>query len=462
MRYTLNTLDHTIFRAYDVRGVVGSALTDDTVYHLGRAFAAEAQSQEITQVNVAADGRLSSPKLKQIFSEGLMDGGCHVTDIGYVPTPTLYYAAHQDAQCTGVMITGSHNPSDYNGFKMMIAGHTLSGDDIQALKARIVDQKYTEGHGTHKELDLREAYLERILSDISLPKKMKVVVDCGNGIPAELAPKLIERLGCEIIPLYCDVDGTFPNHHPDPGKPKNLQDAIAKVKETGADLGLAFDGDGDRVGVITNNGNIIYPDRVMMLFSEEILKRNPGAEIIYDVKCSRLLAHVIQKAGGKPTMWRTGHSLIKQKIKESGALLGGEMSGHIFFKERWYGFDDALYSAARLLEILASTEQNAEEIFAQYPEDISTPELNITVTDENKFDIVSALQKMNFPDGEANHIDGVRVDYPDGWGLIRASNTTPVLVLRFEAESETALQRIRTEFESKLHEIDSSLIIPDE
>ncbi|MGH1462789.1 MAG: phosphomannomutase/phosphoglucomutase [Neptuniibacter sp.] len=462
MRYSLNDLDHAIFRAYDVRGIVGTALTDDTVYHLGRAFAAEASSQGVNFVNVAADGRLSSPKLKQIFSEGLMDGGCTVNDIGYVPTPTLYFSAHQNEQCTGVMITGSHNPSDYNGFKMMLAGHTLSGDDIQALKDRIVAQNYSEGEGSRQEQDIRDTYLSRILSDIKLDKKLKVVVDCGNGIPGELAPKLIEQLGCEIIPLYCEVDGTFPNHHPDPGKPKNLIDAIAKVKETGADLGLAFDGDGDRVGIITNEGNIIYPDRIMMLFAEDIISRNPGAEIIFDVKCSRLLANVIRKAGGKATMWRTGHSLIKQKIKESGAQLGGEMSGHIFFKERWFGFDDALYSAGRFLEILARTDETAESLFLKYPEDVSTPELNITVTDESKFKIVSELQKKEFPGGEANHIDGVRVDYPDGWGLIRASNTTPVLVLRFEAESEQVLQRIRDEFEQKLHEVDSSLTIPHE
>lgn len=462
MRYPLNTLDHTIFRAYDVRGIVDTALTDDTVYHLGRAFAAEARSQGVNQVNVAADGRLSSPKLKQIFSEGLTDGGCDVTDVGYVPTPTLYFSAHQNEHCTGVMITGSHNPSDYNGFKMMIAGHTLSGDDIQALKERILTQNYSDGAGQQNDLDIKAQYLNRILDDVTLAKPLKVVVDCGNGIPGELAPKLIEQLGCEIIPLYCDVDGTFPNHHPDPGKPKNLIDAIAKVKETGADLGLAFDGDGDRVGVITNSGHLIYPDRVMMLFSEDILSRNPGAEIIFDVKCSRLLANVIREAGGKATMWRTGHSLIKQKIKESGALLGGEMSGHIFFKERWYGFDDALYSAARLLEILSNTEQTSDEIFAKYPEDVSTPELNITVTDENKFDIVAALQAKTFAGGEANHIDGVRVDYPDGWGLVRASNTTPVLVLRFEAETSEALERIRNDFEQKLHEVDNTLVIPHE
>ncbi|WP_286237084.1 phosphomannomutase/phosphoglucomutase [Neptuniibacter halophilus] len=462
MRYPLSTLDHAIFRAYDVRGIVGTALTDDTVYHLGRAFAAEAQSQQVNRVHVAADGRLSSPELKQIFSEGLSDGGCDVVDVGFVPTPTLYFAAHQDQQCSGVMITGSHNPADYNGFKMMLAGHTLSGDDIQALKLRIIEQNYSSGEGAHSELDISQTYLDRILGDVRLTRPLKVVVDCGNGIPGKLAPQLIDKLGCEVIPLYCDVDGTFPNHHPDPGKPKNLQDAIAKVKACGADLGLAFDGDGDRVGVITEQGAIVYPDRVMMLFAEDILSRNPGAEIIFDVKCSRLLAKVIREAGGKATMWRTGHSLIKQKIKQSGALLGGEMSGHIFFKERWYGFDDALYSAARLLEILAGVQDTAGELFDRYPEDVSTPELNISVTDESKFEIVEALQAKTFSGGEANHIDGVRVDYPDGWGLVRASNTTPVLVLRFEAETEAALQRIRDQFAEKLHEVDSSLTIPHE
>ena len=462
MRYPLTDLDHTIFRAYDVRGIVGSALSDATVYHLGRAFATAAQAEQVTHVHVGADGRLSSPKLKELFSAGLTDGGCQVTDVGYVPTPTLYYAAHQDAECTGVMITGSHNPADYNGFKMMLNGHTLSGDDIQSLKKVMLEQSYSDGPASVSELDVRKDYLQRITSDITLTKKLKVVVDCGNGIPGELAPLLIEQLGCEVIPLYCDVDGTFPNHHPDPGKPKNLIDAIAKVKETGADLGLAFDGDGDRVGVITNYGDIVYPDRIMMLFAEDILQRNPGAEIIYDVKCSRLLAKVITEAGGKATMWRTGHSLIKQKIKQSGALLGGEMSGHIFFKERWYGFDDALYSAARFLEILARGDLLCSQLFEKYPEDISTPELNIDVTDENKFEIVEALQQHDFPGGQVNHIDGVRVDYPDGWGLLRASNTTPVLVLRFEAETEDALQRIRNDFEARLQQIDSSLSIPQE
>ncbi len=460
MRYELKDLDQTIFRAYDIRGIVGSALTDDTVYHLGRAFAAQAKSQNVTTVNVAADGRLSSPHLKNLLNQGLMDGGCNVVDNGYVPTPLLYFAANHDEQCTGIMITGSHNPSDYNGFKMMLDGHTLSGDDIQTLKQRILEQDYSEGAGSLKEVDVRPQYLEHVVSDIKLKRTLKVVVDCGNGIPGDIAPGLMEQVGCEVIPMYCEVDGTFPNHHPDPGKPKNLVDAIAKVKETGADLGLAFDGDGDRVGVITPQGKIIYPDRVMMLFAEDIISRNPGAEIIFDVKCSRLLANVIREAGGKATMWKTGHSLIKRKMKETGALLAGEMSGHIFFKERWFGFDDGLYSAVRLLEILSAREEDADAIFDAYPEDVSTPELNIDVTDEGKFSIIEGLQALEFEGGDANRIDGVRVDYPDGWGLIRASNTTPVLVLRFEAESESALERIKNEFQQRLTQVDASLTIP--
>lgn len=461
MRYKLMKLDQSIFRAYDIRGIVGTALTDDTVYHLGRSFASESLAQSVRRVHVAADGRLSSPHLKELFSQGLMDGGCDVVDIGYVPTPLLYFAAQHDESATGVMITGSHNPSDYNGFKMLINGQTLAGDEIQCLKQRVLSQDYSEGEGLLSQLDVRSTYSSRVTSDIELKRKLKVVVDCGNGIPGEIGPKLIEQVGCEVIPLYCEVDGTFPNHHPDPGKPENLIDAIAKVKENGADLGLAFDGDGDRVGVITSTGKIIYPDRVMMLFAEDVLSRNPGAEIIFDVKCSRLLADVIRQAGGKPTLWKTGHSLIKRKMKQSGALLAGEMSGHIFFKERWFGFDDGLYSAVRLLEILASREEDLDAIFDVYPEDVSTPELNISVTDESKFSIVKSLQEGVFEGGEVNKIDGVRVDYPDGWGLIRASNTTPVLVLRFEAETEEALFRIRREFQRQLNLVDDTLVIPE-
>lgn len=462
MSYLLTELDTEIFRAYDIRGIAGSALTDALVWHLGRAFAAEAQQQGIKTVVVAADGRLSSPGFKTCLSEGLLAGGCDVLDIGFVPTPTLYFAAHQQADKTGIMITGSHNPADYNGFKMMMAGHTLSGDDIQALRQRIEQRRYTEGQGTLHSEDLSEAYLKQITDDVKLQRPLKVVVDCGNGIPGNLAPELIKRLGCEVIPLFCDVDGTFPNHHPDPGKLKNLQDVIRAVADHQADLGLAFDGDGDRVGVVTDQGHVIYPDRVMMLFAEDVLTRNPGAEILFDVKCSRLLPKVIEAAGGKATMWKTGHSLIKQQMKACGALLAGEMSGHIFFKERWFGFDDGLYSAARLLEILSRRTDTAEVIFQSYPEDISTPEINIEVRDDTKFTLVAALQQLTFEGGQASHIDGVRVDYADGWGLVRASNTTPMLVLRFEAETDAALQRIRDAFQAQLDQVATGLIIPHE
>jgi len=464
MRYPLENLDQTIFRAYDIRGIVGESLTDASVYHLGRSFAAQARSQGVKEVVVGADGRLSSPNLKQQFCAGLQDGGCDALDVGFVATPLLYFAAHHRPEKTGVMITGSHNPANYNGFKMMIDGNTLSGDEIQALKQRMLDSDYSEGEGSYAEQDIRPAYLDYVLNDVKLSSPMKVVVDCGNGIPGDVAPQLIERLGCDVIPMYCEVDGNFPNHHPDPGKPANLQDAIAEVKAQGADLGLAFDGDGDRVGVITESGKIIYPDRFTMLFAEDIIARNPGAEIIFDVKCSRLLAEVIRNAGGKPTMWKTGHSLIKRKMKESGALLAGEMSGHIFFKERWFGFDDGLYSAVRLLEILSARKaegKTADDVFSAYPEDISTPELNIEVSEENKFDIIAQLQQNSFEGGELNTIDGVRVDYPDGWGLVRASNTTPMLVLRFEAQSDEVLTRIRDDFQRKLQQIDAALTIPN-
>lgn len=463
MHLPLDNLDQSIFRAYDIRGIVDESLTEVSVYHLGRAFASESLAQGCNEVVVAADGRLSGPALKTYFCNGLRDAGCDVIDVGFVATPLLYFAAHQREQKTGVMITGSHNPANYNGFKMMLNGTTLSGESIQQLKNRMLMQDYSEGEGGYKQQQIRESYIDYVVDDIQLKAGMTVVIDCGNGIPGNTAPELFERLGCNIIPLYCDVDGTFPNHHPDPGKPANLQDLISKVSETGADIGIAFDGDGDRLGVVTNQGEIIYPDCYTMLFAKDILVRNPGAEIIYDVKCSRLLANEIRQAGGVATMWKTGHSLIKGKMKESGALLAGEMSGHIFFKERWFGFDDGLYSAARLLEILSDSKAqgiSVAEVFDQFPKDVSTPELNISVTEESKFAIIEQLQAVSFPGGDVNNIDGVRVDYSDGWGLVRASNTTPMLVLRFEAQTEQVLERIKQDFQSKLFAIDESLQIP--
>ncbi|MBV2206337.1 MAG: phosphomannomutase/phosphoglucomutase [Pseudomonas sp.] len=454
-------LPASIFRAYDIRGIVGDSLTNETAYWIGRAVGSQSLAQGEPNVSVGRDGRLSGPELVQHLIQGLVDSGCTVSDIGMVPTPVLYYAANILAGKSGVMLTGSHNPPDYNGFKIVIAGDTLANEQIQALRQRIETGDLSEGVGRVEPVDVLERYFEQIRTDIAMAKPMKVVVDCGNGVAGVIAPQLIEALGCKVIPLYCEVDGNFPNHHPDPGKPENLVDLIAKVKAEKADLGLAFDGDGDRVGVVTNAGTMIYPDRLLMLFAKDVVARNPGADIIFDVKCTRRLTPLISGYGGRPVMWKTGHSLIKKKMKESGALLAGEMSGHIFFKERWFGFDDGIYSAARLLEILSQDKRDAEQVFAAFPSDISTPEINITVTEESKFTIIDALQR-DAQWGEANLItlDGVRVDYPKGWGLIRASNTTPVLVLRFEADSAQELGRIQDVFRAQLHNVAPDLKLP--
>ncbi len=454
-------LPASIFRAYDIRGVVGDTLTAETAYWVGRAIGSESLARGEPCVSVGRDGRLSGPELVQQLIQGLLDCGCQVTDIGMVPTPVLYYAANVLEGKSGVMLTGSHNPPDYNGFKIVVAGETLANEQIQALRERIENNDLASGVGKVQQVDILPRYFQQIRDDIALAKPLKVVVDCGNGVAGVIAPQLIEALGCTVIPLYCDVDGTFPNHHPDPGKPENLEDLIAKVRETGADLGLAFDGDGDRVGVVTNEGTIIYPDRLLMLFAKDVVSRNPGADIIFDVKCTRRLISLISGYGGRPVMWKTGHSLIKKKMKETGALLAGEMSGHIFFKERWYGFDDGIYSAARLLEIISLDKRDSEHVFSAFPLDVSTPEINITVTDESKFALIEALQRDG-QWGEANltTLDGVRVDYPKGWGLVRASNTTPVLVLRFEADSEAELERIKDVFRNQLKAVDPALTIP--
>lgn len=454
-------LPETIFRAYDIRGVVGDTLSAETAYWIGRAIGAESLAQDEPNVSVGRDGRLSGPELVQQLIQGLHDSGCHVSDVGLVPTPALYYAANVLAGKTGVMLTGSHNPKDYNGFKIVIAGDTLANEQIQALHERIRTNNLTWQKGSITKVDILDRYFKQIKDDIVLARKLKVVVDCGNGAAGVIAPQLIEALGCEVISLFAEVDGNFPNHHPDPGKLENLQDLIAKVKETGADLGLAFDGDGDRVGVVTNKGNVVYPDRLLMLFALDVLKRNPGADILFDVKCTRRLTPLISEHGGRPVMWKTGHSLIKKEMKKSGALLAGEMSGHIFFKERWFGFDDGIYSAARLLEILSQESASAEDLFETFPNDISTPEINIKVTDVTKFSIIEALEKdAQWGDAKLTSIDGVRVDYPKGWGLVRASNTTPVLVLRFEAETEAELQRIKDVFHAELKKVAPDLDLP--
>lgn len=444
-----------IFRAYDIRGVVGRTLTADHVYWLGRAIGSESLDAGQPQVAVARDGRLSGPELQEQLVRGLCDSGCQVLDLGMVPTPVLYYATHVTEASSGVMLTGSHNPPDYNGLKIVIAGQTLSGERITALHQRLLDNRLHLGSGSCTPLQILDDYCQRIVDDVLLARPLKVVVDCGNGVGGVIAQTLIDRLGCDVIPLYCEVDGTFPNHHPDPGKLENLQDLILIVRQQGADLGIAFDGDADRLGVVTPNGESICADRLLMLFAEDIVTRNPGADIVFDVKCTRQLPQLISRLGGRPVMWKSGHSMIKAKMRETQALLGGEMSGHVFFQERWYGFDDGLYAAARLLELismLAVDRDGINALFGRYVTGMNTPEINLTVGEQRKFELIESLQRSADWGEQARitTIDGIRVDYPDGWGLVRASNTTPVLVLRFEADSAPGLERIRQLFRSQL------------
>ncbi len=447
-------LDPGIFRAYDIRGITTQNLTEEVVYWIGRAFAAEALNENCKRVCVGWDGRHSSMPLQASLTRGLNEGGADVITIGQVPTPMLYYATYALDTGTGIMITGSHNPPEYNGLKMMIGGVTLAEGRILQLLDRIQNNNLSDGEGDLEEVELDDSYIDKILEDVAVAQPLKVVVDCGNGVAGKIAPRLLTELGCDVVPLYCEVDGNFPNHHPDPAEPENLEDLMTVVKAEGADLGLAFDGDGDRVGVVTNRGEIIWPDKLLMLFAQDIVSRNPGADIIYDVKCSRHLNNIISELGGRPIMWKTGHSHIKAKIKETGALLGGEFSGHICFAERWYGFDDALYSAARLVEIIGADGREVDEIFAQYPVTYTTPELKITTTETEKFKIMQRLeQQADFGDGTLTTIDGIRVDFADGWGLIRPSNTSPVLSLRFEADGPAALDRIQDEFQTQLTQI---------
>ncbi len=454
-------VDPTIFRAYDIRGVVGKSLTPASVFEIGRAIGSEAAARGQQGMIVARDGRLSGPELSEALSKGLRAAGMNVTDIGRVPTPVLYFATHYLDSSSGVMLTGSHNPPEYNGLKIVLAGETLSGDTIQALLARVQSRDYSSGAGTLQTVDVARDYLERITSDVRVARPMRVVVDCGNGVAGELAPRLLRALGCEVSELYCEIDGNFPNHHPDPSHPENLLDLIKAVEEQQADIGLAFDGDGDRLGVISSGGKIIWPDRVLMLLAMDVLSRNPGGDIIYDVKCSRHLDRIIRGHGGKPLMWKTGHSLIKAKMRETGALLAGEMSGHTFFKERWFGFDDGLYTAARLLEVLSNDPRSTHKIFAALPDSVNTPELNVRMAEgEHHRFMVRLLEQVHFDKARISTIDGLRADFEDGWGLVRASNTTPCLVLRFEADDETSLQRIQELFRSLLLGLEPGLKLP--
>ncbi|MGB4767370.1 MAG: phosphomannomutase/phosphoglucomutase, partial [Rugosibacter sp.] len=436
-----------IFKAYDIRGIVDKTLTPETVQLIGQALGSEARKRKVKAIAVGRDGRLSGPALSKALAKGILQTGVDVIDIGCVPTPLSYFAAHALGTDSCVSVTGSHNPPDYNGLKMVLAGQTLYGEMIQDLRRRITSADFSKGKGKLSQANVNKKYLKRITRDVKLARPMKIVMDCGNGVAGAIAPELFRRLGCEVIELFCEVDGNFPNHHPDPSKPENLRDVQRALRETDAELGLAFDGDGDRLGVVTKDGEIIYPDRQLMLFAADVLTRNPGAQIIYDVKCSRWVAESIRYQGGQPLMWNTGHALIKTKLKETGAPLAGEMSGHMFFKDRWYGFDDGLYAGARLLEIV-SRWQDANWPLKNLPDAISTPELNIKMNEGEPHALVAKLQKSGkFPTArELNTIDGVRAEYADGFGLVRASNTTPVVVLRFEADTKKALKRIQKEF----------------
>jgi len=445
-------ISSSIFKAYDIRGIVEKELTPEVVKLIGLAIGSESIAQGERGIVVGRDGRLTGPMLSESLISGLIESGCHVVDIGMVPTPLVYFATYTKGASSGVMVTGSHNPPEYNGFKIMIAGETLAADKIQNLYSRIVNQQFSSGSGSSTSINIDQDYMDTIKSDIVLERELNIVVDCGNGIAGNIAPKLFESLGAKVTKLFCLVDGRFPNHHPDPSNPENLEDLIKEVIDTGADLGLAFDGDGDRLGLVDNKGNVIWADRQMILYSRDVLSRKPGAKIIFDVKCSSLLPKDISEHGGEPIMSRTGHSFIKNKLKETDAELGGEMSGHIFFKDRWYGFDDALYSAARLLEIISKTDKTCAEIFAELPSSVSTPEINIHFDKQGQqYDAMDALYKnVDFPGAEINTLDGVRVDYENCWGLVRASNTTPCLVLRFEGRDKEALNSIKSQFKDWL------------
>lgn len=435
-----------IFKSYDIRGIVDRELTDAYVRAIGQAIGSEAQDRGRSTIVVARDGRLSGPHLLEALSAGLTASGCSVINIGLVPTPLLYFAAVAFETGSGVMLTGSHNPPQYNGLKILLDGETLSGPQITALYQRLVDKRLRTGNGTVRADDIRGRYLERVKGDVSLARPLKIIIDCGNGATGEIAPTLFTALGCQVTTLFGEIDGHFPNHHPDPSQPENLRELQRRVKSDRADVGLAFDGDGDRVAVVAPDGTIIWPDRQLILFARDVLERHPNGQILYDVKCSRALDVAIREAGGRPLMWKTGHSFIKARIQQGDVLLAGEMSGHIFFKERWYGFDDGLYAGARLLELLAKSAESPGAIFAALPNTVNTPEIQIPVTESPHALVELLVAAAHFTGATVTTIDGLRADFADGFGLIRASNTTPILVLRFEGNDKAALDRIQAEF----------------
>lgn len=460
-QYQICPVEPSIFRAYDIRGIVGSQINSDVFYTIASAIGYRLHALGRTQIVLARDGRLTSPDLAQAICAGLLDSGIDVVDLGAVPTPVMYYATHVTGIDSGIMVTGSHNPSDYNGIKIVLAGTTLAQDEIQTLYALIQTNTRQQGQGQYQVREMLPDYSQRILRDVKLDRPLRVVADCGSGIGGVIVPLLLRQLGCEVIDLYCEVDGRFPHHHPDPSVEANLVDLKAAVQMHKADLGLAFDGDADRLGVVTDQGTLIWPDRLLMFYASYILRTNPNATIVYDVKCSRHLTQVIKDAGGKAKMCPTGHSLVKKVMKDEDAILAGEMSGHIFFKDRWYGFDDAVYSACRLLELLSQSLSTVEDQFYLIPNSIATPEIKIPIFDEKKFILMQSFaERAQFPNAELIHIDGVRVEFPHGWGLLRASNTTPCLVARFEAHNEQGLQEIQALFRSQLRALDDTLSIP--
>jgi phosphomannomutase/phosphoglucomutase len=451
-----------IFRDYDIRGNADKDLSDELAQRIGQAFGSECIEKGETTVVLAGDGRNSTPRLKAAVQQGLLAAGCNVIDVGIVPTPLMNFAANTlQGATSGIMVTASHNPATDNGFKMVIGNHTLASEEIQQIQERVKTGSFCQGEGGYEEVDIIDAYIEHIISDIVLAGSYKVVVDCGNGIASVVALRLLEELGCDVVQLYCDVDGDFPNHSPDPSVLENLNDLIEAVGREGADLGVAFDGDGDRLAVVTASGDVILPDCLLMLFARDVVSRNPGTDIVFDVKSTRRLNALISSCGGRPVMWKSGHSHIKNKMVETGAMLGGELSGHIFFKERWFGFDDGMYSAARLLEIMSIRDQDLDSIFAALPVSASTPEIRIEVPEEKKFSIVKSLSDNGeWGNGKVTNIDGVRVDFAKGWGLVRASNTSAALTMRFEADDSESLATVQHVFKQQLQLVDSTLRLP--
>ena len=458
-------ISRSIFKAYDIRGIVGDTLTADVVRAVGRAVASEAKTLGQNAFVIGRDGRLSGPEFAKALADGIQSAGLNVIDLGMVATPMVYFAAVELGTQCGVMVTGSHNPPDYNGLKMVVGGDAIHGDAIQALYQRILDDRFESGSGSYSSHDIASAYIDRIVGDVKLTGPLKIAVDCGNGVAGAFSTTLYERMGCEVTGLFCEVDGTFPNHHPDPAHLENLEDLISELATGDAEIGLAFDGDGDRLGVVTKEGKVIYPDRQLMLFAQDVLSRHAGGEVIYDVKCSRNLAPWIEKHGGRPVMYKTGHSLIKARLKESGAPLAGEMSGHIFFKDRWYGFDDGMYAGARLIEILSQAKaigRSPSVVLNDLPDAISTPELQWKLGEGENFMLIERLQREARFEGfdSISMIDGIRVEYADGFGLARSSNTTPVIVLRFESSTHEGLSRIQRDFRRVLESVKPGATLP--